>query len=179
MGFSKLECWSGLPFPSPGDLPDPGSNPGLLHCRQILYHLSHQRSLNKWACAYIWVCPFVRVNMWPCTSESVFIFQYLGIAVNVCVFKYTLNLQPQALPLMFMFHSHKYTHLLTSSQQWTWYTFLLIQTCQHPCMWLQIQGILEHINMSGSACECIFFFEWISELHRGCGDICMWVSMWT
>ena len=23
MGFSKQEYWSGLPFPSPGDLPDP------------------------------------------------------------------------------------------------------------------------------------------------------------
>ena len=23
-GFSKQEYWSGLPFPSPGDLPDPG-----------------------------------------------------------------------------------------------------------------------------------------------------------
>ena len=28
MGFSKQECWSGLPFPSPGDLPDPGIEPG-------------------------------------------------------------------------------------------------------------------------------------------------------
>ena len=24
MGFSKQECWSGLPLPSLGDLPDPG-----------------------------------------------------------------------------------------------------------------------------------------------------------
>ena len=24
MGFSRQECWSQLPFPSPGDLPDPG-----------------------------------------------------------------------------------------------------------------------------------------------------------
>ena len=24
MGFSRPECWSGLPFPSPGDLPNPG-----------------------------------------------------------------------------------------------------------------------------------------------------------
>ena len=24
MGFPRQECWSGLPFPSPGDLPDPG-----------------------------------------------------------------------------------------------------------------------------------------------------------
>ena len=62
VGFSRQEYWSGLPFPSPGDLPDPGiepgssaleadaltseppgkQNPGLLHSKQILYHLSHQ-----------------------------------------------------------------------------------------------------------------------------------------
>ena len=42
MGFSRQEYWSGLPFPSPEDLPDQGSNPGLPHCRQTLYHLSHQ-----------------------------------------------------------------------------------------------------------------------------------------
>ena len=28
MGFSRQECWNGLPFPSPGDLPDPGIEPG-------------------------------------------------------------------------------------------------------------------------------------------------------
>ena len=28
MGFSRQECWSGLPFPFPGDLPDPGIEPG-------------------------------------------------------------------------------------------------------------------------------------------------------
>ena len=28
MGFSKLEYWSGLPVPSPGDLPDPRIEPG-------------------------------------------------------------------------------------------------------------------------------------------------------
>ena len=27
MGFSKQEYWSGLPFPSPGDLPNPGIEP--------------------------------------------------------------------------------------------------------------------------------------------------------
>ena len=27
MGFSRPECWSGLPFPSPGDLPNPGIEP--------------------------------------------------------------------------------------------------------------------------------------------------------
>ena len=28
MRFSRQEYWSGLPFPSPGDLPDPGVEPG-------------------------------------------------------------------------------------------------------------------------------------------------------
>ena len=27
MGFSRQDCWSALPFPSPGDLPDPGIEP--------------------------------------------------------------------------------------------------------------------------------------------------------
>ena len=27
MGFSRQEYWSGLPFPSPGDLPNPGIKP--------------------------------------------------------------------------------------------------------------------------------------------------------
>ena len=30
MGFSREEYWSGLPFPSPGDFPDPGIEPGSL-----------------------------------------------------------------------------------------------------------------------------------------------------
>ena len=39
-GFSRQKYWSGLPFPSPGYLP----NPGLLDCRWILYQLSHKGS---------------------------------------------------------------------------------------------------------------------------------------
>ena len=40
MEFSRPEHRSGQPFPSLGDLP----NPGLPHCRKILYQLSHQGS---------------------------------------------------------------------------------------------------------------------------------------
>ena len=55
--FSRQEYWSGLHFPSPGKntgagchsllqgiFPTQGSNPGLPHCRQILYHMSHMRT---------------------------------------------------------------------------------------------------------------------------------------
>ena len=37
--FSTQEYWSGLPFPSQEDLPDPGIEPCY---RQMLYHLNHQ-----------------------------------------------------------------------------------------------------------------------------------------
>ncbi|ELR45062.1 hypothetical protein M91_03210, partial [Bos mutus] len=30
MGFSRQKYWSGLPFPSPGDLPNPGIKPASL-----------------------------------------------------------------------------------------------------------------------------------------------------
>ena len=42
IGFPRQEYCSGLPFPPPGNLSNPGLNLGLLHCRQILHHLSHQ-----------------------------------------------------------------------------------------------------------------------------------------
>ena len=40
MEFSRQEYWSGLPFPSPGDLPDPGNAPGSPASRWF-YPLSH------------------------------------------------------------------------------------------------------------------------------------------
>ena len=61
MGFSRpLE---GVAFPfSRGISPTEGSNPGLLHCRRILYQLSHQgspRILERVA------CPFSRGSSQP------------------------------------------------------------------------------------------------------------------
>ena len=44
MGISRQECWSGLPTLLQGIFPTQVSNPGLLHCRQILYHLSYPGS---------------------------------------------------------------------------------------------------------------------------------------
>ena len=44
MGFSRQVYWSGLPFPSLGIFQTQELNPGLLHCRQILYRLSYKGS---------------------------------------------------------------------------------------------------------------------------------------
>ena len=47
MVLSRQEYWSGLPFPSPGDLPIPGINLCLLHGRQSLYHWAIRR-VSQW-----------------------------------------------------------------------------------------------------------------------------------
>ena len=41
MGFSKQEYWSGLPFPSPEDLPDLGIEPGspALQAESLMFEL--------------------------------------------------------------------------------------------------------------------------------------------
>ena len=45
-----------------GIFPTQGSNPGILHCRQILYHLSHQGRprIMEWE-----ACPFSKRASWP------------------------------------------------------------------------------------------------------------------
>ena len=53
MEFSRQEYWSGFPFPSPEEFHNPGSNPGLLCHRQILYHLSYRE-----------VCGFCHTLTW-------------------------------------------------------------------------------------------------------------------
>ena len=52
MEFSRQEYCSGLPFPSPEELPEPGIEPwspglnlGLLHHRQMLYCLNYRNFL--------------------------------------------------------------------------------------------------------------------------------------
>ena len=64
-GFSRQEYWSGVPCPLPGDLSNPGLNPGLLYCRQIFHHLSHQGS--PWVLEWV-AYPFSR-EIFP-TQES-------------------------------------------------------------------------------------------------------------
>ena len=54
MGFPRQEYWGGLPFPSPGDLPDPGSKPG--SNLGLLHWQAESLPLNHWAAclSYTW-----------------------------------------------------------------------------------------------------------------------------
>ena len=57
MGFSRQEYWSGLPFPSPGDLTSPGFKPGspALHTDTLLSEPPGKPCIYAYICIYIYV----------------------------------------------------------------------------------------------------------------------------
>ena len=65
MELSRQESWSGLPFPTPGDLPDPGKC--LLHLcigKWILYHRTTYAGVYKYIC----VCMCEYIDRYMCMS---------------------------------------------------------------------------------------------------------------
>ena len=56
MGFSRQEHWSGLPFPSPGDLPDPGIEPASL--------ASPSLASKFFTTSATWEAPFDYMDLW-------------------------------------------------------------------------------------------------------------------
>ena len=53
---ARILDWVAMPSSS-GIFPTQGSNPGLLHCRQIPYSLSHQGSSKPWYVNYSEISP--------------------------------------------------------------------------------------------------------------------------
>ena len=60
MGFSMKEYWSGLPCPSPGDLPDPGIEPTSLMSPALAgrFFTTSTTWKNGYLYIYIWLSPF-------------------------------------------------------------------------------------------------------------------------
>ena len=88
MGFSRQEYWSELPFPSPGDLPDPGVEWGFLYCRQILYCLRSVYKSIKHLCRFRTCWTFLQELLcFPSSSFTVwFPFSRLCSCLNSLLF---------------------------------------------------------------------------------------------
>ena len=65
MEFSRQEYWSGLPFPSPEDLPDPGIEPGspILQADALTSQPPGKTSLRK-KNIYILICIFIHISIY-------------------------------------------------------------------------------------------------------------------
>ena len=113
VGCSRPESWSGLSCPPPGDLPNPGLNPGLPLCRWILYQLSHQGSprVLEWV-AY----PFSRGTSW---SRN-----WTGVS---CIAVGPLPAEPAGKPTFSSLAASKDFYLfLWYSAIWIWSAYLYV-----------------------------------------------------
>ena len=85
MEYSRQEYWSGLPFPSLGDLPDPGIQHGSPALRQILYPLSHQGS--PYACIHTYKEKYFLIkcifNICKYTCTSTYFPQFFNMFTTV------------------------------------------------------------------------------------------------
>ena len=69
MGFPRQEYWNGLPFSSPGDLPNPGIEP--VSCiGRYSFRLSHQRNLYKHilVCIHFLCWLFLPLTLFTCIA---------------------------------------------------------------------------------------------------------------
>jgi len=83
MGFSKWEYWSGLPFPFPGDLPNPGTEPTspacLMHWQMdslLLHHLGSHCYPNNPA---IWLLGTCQEKWKHMFTQNLYMNVYRGI----------------------------------------------------------------------------------------------------
>ena len=94
--FSRPEYWSGCTWPSLGFFPSQGSNPGFLHCRRILYKLSHKGSSEKISiCGLVSLLTKTLAVFTPCVLNRVTschtlysIFYIVGFTHIFCICKY-------------------------------------------------------------------------------------------
>ena len=81
MEFSRQEYWSGLPFPSPGDLPNPGIKPRSPTSQVDFYQLSHQGSPSYWVVKVFNI--FWMYILWKLSIRI-----YLSSGLCVCIHMY-------------------------------------------------------------------------------------------
>ena len=120
MAFFKPEYWSGLSFPSPGDLPDPG----LLHCRQTPYRLSYQGSSLSYN---IYSFHKFHLNL----PLSIFFFTKIMVVTNYTVIEHWFY--------MYTCDTYYIQYISQNSQIWElfWNTWIFFKIClQYPGIYM-------------------------------------------
>ena len=89
MGFSRQEYWSGLPFPSPGDLPNPFPYPSL-HINVCCFDLSFEFDLSLSSSLLLSQIKTLYLyeshNFTPFWKLSLFIYGCAGFSLFLCGF---------------------------------------------------------------------------------------------
>ena len=106
MEFSRQEYWSGLPFPSPGDLPDPGIKTGCpaLQADSLTAGASREdHLLIYWHKLYWWIFWFFLIFLEEILLDSTAFWKYISKSALLIFYSGRLSLYPQEIVRIF-FH---------------------------------------------------------------------------
>ena len=136
MDFSRQKYWSGWPFLLQGIFPTHGLNPGIPHCRRILYHLSHQGSprILGWV-AYT----FSSRSSWPRNPTRVSSLQAYSITTEL-----SGKLSRKPFPWLAINSNPMVKNLvsnLLSTQLFNCSICLKVSKLTRTCMRTQVQGL--------------------------------------
>ena len=138
MGFSRQEYWSGLLFPSPGELPDPG-----ISCigRWILYHWTTSEVLRLF---FFFFWRFLPKNI--LFSEALFSW-HLGKGLSgEC--NWSINMRDQDTPQALLFCENRRGEGRNLPSRWT-------QREKH--VWCVINELEWHISRNDSESQLLYF----------------------
>ena len=119
--FPGKKYWSGLPFPTPGDLPSPGVKPASLELADGFFHWAINRHINDWDEIItfrrkrdkwyfdVWLSSVMRKNkyLWnfyKCEGE-------FTETIVVAILKWIYGAFSESLPLVFFLHAFEVDNL--------------------------------------------------------------------
>ena len=127
MGFSREEYWSGLPLPSPGNLPDPGMEP---RSPALWWHFTvwaTKEAINRSSSILHLANTYLLVNLLPYCLSS--------LLVSLMLFPILATL-PFLLPLMLWFHLTMCMFNQSSVySSWRLESKLPQEACPFPQLW--------------------------------------------
>ena len=122
MESSRQEYWSGLPFLLQEIFPTQRLNPGLLHCRQILYRLSHQdvwgikTPEDKWKTKMRVACFTYPLRGWQEVENTRNWPSWMCHFLQRCLVSCQHNQRVCALQWKILHYSRKISHAITNTQ---------------------------------------------------------------
>ena len=99
MGFSRQQYWSGLPFPSPGELPNPGIEPVSLTSPALAggffsssalpssFPLRNPVCVCMCVCVYIYIYTYIYIHTYIYTHVYIYIYTHIYIYILFSILK--------------------------------------------------------------------------------------------
>ena len=85
MGFFRQEYWSGLPFPSPGDLSNPGIEPGSPALQADTLSSEPPGKPLEYITLYLMSCSYKNTCIFKIISICIFIYMFSGTFKNLTI----------------------------------------------------------------------------------------------